>query len=112
MGRDRVRYPDPDMFKPERWIKPERQLQSFDEYEFPVFQGGPRICPGKDLAFFEIKILITELLRRFRLEIEPFFDYRSEEFRKKVTVVNGKSFIEPAMTLIYRGDLNIRIYKR
>ena len=67
MGRDPKRYPEPLQFRPERWIpfKPPPQ------HEFPVFQAGPRICLGMDMAIFEAKTCAVELLRHCRFEMVP-----------------------------------------
>ena len=48
MGRDGERYPEPLLFKPERWIP----FNAPPQHEFPVFQAGPRICLGMDMAIF------------------------------------------------------------
>ncbi|CAE7487140.1 CYP704C1 [Symbiodinium natans] len=66
MGRDPVRYPDPLAFKPERWIP----FTAPPHHEFPVFQAGPRICLGMDMAIFEAKIAAVELLRHLRFELK------------------------------------------
>lgn len=67
MGRDPGRYPDPLAFKPERWIP----FKQPSVYEFPVFQGGPRVCLGKDMAIFEAKLLTAMLVRKFRFRMRP-----------------------------------------
>ena len=67
MGRDPERYESPDEMRPERWI-PWKQP---DPYEFPVFQAGPRVCLGKDMALFEAKLLTAMLVRRFRFVMDP-----------------------------------------
>ena len=61
MGRDPTRYEDPLAFKPERWIP----FKAPSQYEFPVFQAGPRVCLGMDMALFEAKLLTCMLLQRF-----------------------------------------------
>lgn len=66
-------FPDPDRFKPERWA-------SIDPspYEYFVFSGGPRSCPGNWLAFAMIKMAVATILTRYRIAIEPGarIDYR------------------------------------
>lgn len=61
VGRDPIRYPDPDKVDPERWIP----FKQPDMYDFPVFQAGPRICLGRDMAVFETKTLAVRLLQEF-----------------------------------------------
>ncbi|CAE7548329.1 CYP704C1 [Symbiodinium natans] len=65
MGRDPKRYPEPEAFRPERWIP----FTAPSPHEFPVFQAGPRICLGMDMALFEAKIATVELLRHCRFEM-------------------------------------------
>merc|ERR1711972_283159 len=67
MGREAERYPNPLEVRPERWIP-------FTEpapYEFPVFQAGPRICLGKDMAIFEAKLVTCLLLQEYTFELAP-----------------------------------------
>ncbi|MCL7028960.1 hypothetical protein MKW94_006394 [Papaver nudicaule] len=59
-------------FKPERWLERDNinGKSSFvpkDSYTYPVFQAGPRICLGKEMAFLQMKMIVFETLRGFRL---------------------------------------------
>jgi cytochrome P450 len=67
MGRDEKTYPEPDKVKPERWIP----FKEPSPYEFPVFQAGPRICLGQNMAIFEAKIVTAMLLRELSFEMDP-----------------------------------------
>ncbi|CAN0924605.1 Alkane hydroxylase MAH1 [Linum grandiflorum] len=64
-------------FKPERWV-----LQNDDEdgekknkivhvpsYKLSAFLAGPRICPGRQIAFAEMKIVAYSVLSRFKIEV-------------------------------------------
>ncbi len=66
-------YPDPDRFKPERWARIDPS-----SYEYFVFSGGPRICPGSSFAFAALKASIASILTRCRVCISPGtrIDYR------------------------------------
>jgi cytochrome P450 len=55
-------YPDPKLFKPERFL--ERQ---FSPYEFFPFGGGARRCIGEALAQFEMKLVLATILSRYQL---------------------------------------------
>lgn len=86
MGRDPERYPEPLDFRPERWIP----FTPPAPHEFPVFQAGPRICLGMDMALFEAKTLAVELLRHLCFEMVPGQDIT---YGNKVTMdisSNGK----------------------
>jgi cytochrome P450 len=65
MGRDPEMYPEPEKVKPERWIP----FKEPSPFEFPVFQAGPRICLGMNMAIFEAKIVSLMLLRKFDFSI-------------------------------------------
>ena len=38
--------------------------------EFPVFQAGPRVCLGMDMAIFEAKLAACALLQRYNFELK------------------------------------------
>ena len=63
MGR--LNYEDADVFRPDRWI-PFRKPSA---YAFPVFQAGPRICLGMNMAIFEVKLIMISLLRDFSVSL-------------------------------------------
>jgi len=59
-------YPEPLRFRPERW-----QHSDPGPYGYNPFGAGPRMCIGATFAWFEIKIVLSLLLQRFRLELVP-----------------------------------------
>ncbi|CAL5432797.1 unnamed protein product [Camellia sinensis] len=72
-------------FRPERWLEMrdaaagQWSFVARDPYTYPVFQAGPRICLGKEMAFLQMKRVVSGVLRRFRIVpafeegIEPVF---------------------------------------
>ncbi|MCL7027100.1 hypothetical protein MKW94_007024 [Papaver nudicaule] len=74
---------DCNEFRPERWLERDNATGKFsfvakDSYVYPVFQAGPRICLGKEMAFLQMKMVAVEVLRRFRVvpvanDFEPVF---------------------------------------
>ncbi|XP_028765511.1 cytochrome P450 94A2-like [Neltuma alba] len=63
-------------FRPERWLKvvegPDAEgtkwkFVSTDPFTYPVFQAGPRVCLGKEMAFLQMKRIVGGVLRRFRV---------------------------------------------
>ncbi|CAH9073824.1 unnamed protein product [Cuscuta europaea] len=58
-------------FRPERWLNREGDGNlSFvgkDQYIYPVFHAGPRICLGKEMAFLQMKRVVAGILRQFRV---------------------------------------------
>jgi cytochrome P450 len=59
-------YPDPDRFRPERFL--ERKPSPF---EFIAFGGGARRCLGAAFAMLEMKVTLGTLLRGCRLRLAP-----------------------------------------
>ncbi|KAL0418988.1 UNVERIFIED_CONTAM: cytochrome [Sesamum radiatum] len=60
-------------FKPERWLSPggDRFEPPKDGYKFVAFNGGPRTCLGKDLAYLQMKSVASAVLLRYRLSLVP-----------------------------------------
>ncbi|RWR87068.1 cytochrome P450 94B3-like protein [Cinnamomum micranthum f. kanehirae] len=64
-GKDRLE------FRPQRWLEePSSQggVMKVSPYKFPVFQGGPRVCLGKEMAFIQMKFVAASVLRDFELK--------------------------------------------
>ena len=63
---------DWEEYRPERWLEKEDETNKWrfvgkDTYTYPVFQAGPRICLGKEMAFLQMKRVVAGVLRRFRV---------------------------------------------
>ncbi|GLJ16502.1 hypothetical protein SUGI_0281770 [Cryptomeria japonica] len=54
-------------FKPERWLK-EGVYVAEKASKYPVFNAGPRVCPGKDFAYLQMKLVAVLLVYRYRME--------------------------------------------
>merc|ERR1712000_177287 len=54
---------DSDEFKPERFAKPPVP------FSWLPFHGGPRECLGKEMAYLEAKIMLVNLLRKYKLTV-------------------------------------------
>ncbi len=59
-------YPEPERFRPERWL--ERQPST---YEFLPFGAGPRMCIGASFATLAVRVVLPILLQRFRFALAP-----------------------------------------
>ncbi|PIM98194.1 Cytochrome P450 CYP4/CYP19/CYP26 subfamily [Handroanthus impetiginosus] len=55
-------------FKPERWLR-ERRFMSESAYKFTAFNGGPRLCLGKDFAYYQMKFVAASILYRYRVAV-------------------------------------------
>lgn len=87
MGRDPATYPEPEKVKLERWIP----FTNPGPHEFPVFQAGPRICLGMDMALFEAKVAASMLLKQYTFSMAPGEAEKISYGRKlTMTVCNDK----------------------
>ncbi|MDY6901478.1 MAG: cytochrome P450 [Cyanobacteriota bacterium] len=57
-------YPEPNKFKPERFIE-----KQYSPYEYLPFGGGNRRCIGMAFALFEMKLVLTTVLKNLDLSI-------------------------------------------
>ncbi|GJN17124.1 hypothetical protein PR202_gb04167 [Eleusine coracana subsp. coracana] len=60
-------------FRPERWLSGDgtRFEPPKDAYRFVAFNGGPRTCLGKDLAYLQMKSIASAVLLRHSLDLVP-----------------------------------------
>ncbi|XP_052176199.1 cytochrome P450 94B3-like [Diospyros lotus] len=93
-GKDRFE------FRPDRWFdergKDGSRLKPVSPYKFPVFQAGPRVCLGKEMAFIQMKYVVASVLRRF--ELTPV------QLNRPVYV--------PLLTAYMAGGLKMRVKRR
>src|SRR3546814_20003264 len=68
--------PDAEAFNPDRWDN--LKGEAAGAYAFQTFHNGPRVCIGKQLTMVEMKVILVELVSRFRVEAA---EGRSEERR-------------------------------
>jgi cytochrome P450 len=69
-------FPDPSVFRPERWIVDERAGVSEEDVAkaescFFPFSIGPNHCPGKNLAWLELLITTATLLYQMDVRAAP-----------------------------------------
>ncbi|KAK8934879.1 Cytochrome P450 86B1 [Platanthera zijinensis] len=82
-------------YKPERWLRDDR-FMSESAYKFAAFNGGPRLCLGKDFAYYQMKFVAANILRRYR-----------------VSVVEGHPVVpKMALTLYMKHGLKVKLTRR
>jgi len=62
-------WPDPESFQPERFSKPNQE--SHTPFTHLPFGAGPRGCIGGNYAMLQILMILSELLRRYDLQLTP-----------------------------------------
>ncbi|KIK33867.1 hypothetical protein CY34DRAFT_813317 [Suillus luteus UH-Slu-Lm8-n1] len=67
ISRDPDVFPDPDAFKPDRWLDTEGRVR--DDIKFFVFGFGRRVCPGQHVANSSVFINAVFVLWAFRLTL-------------------------------------------
>ena len=73
MGRMKAVWgADCHQYKPERWLH-DGVFVAASSFKFPVFQAGPRICLGKEVAIMQMKLIAASILHHFALSVPPGF---------------------------------------
>lgn len=83
-------------FRPDRWFDEPGLLKTISPYKFPVFQAGPRVCLGKEMAFIQMKYVVASVMRRF--EIKP--------------VCLKEPVFVPLLTGHMAGGFNVKVSRR
>lgn len=65
-------WPDPERFDPMRFT-PE-QVKARHKYAWLPFGGGAHMCLGLHFAYMQVKILMAQLLQRYRIEIAEGYE--------------------------------------
>jgi cytochrome P450 len=93
MNRSRIIWgEDADDFKPERWLE-EGQLKTKTAFEFPVFNGGTRMCLGKKMA----EVVAVQTIATFVLS----FDFEPLDARERISA--------NSLTLPMEGGLPVHL---
>ncbi|KAF2641320.1 cytochrome P450, partial [Massarina eburnea CBS 473.64] len=72
---DKRYWKDPDSFRPERWID-----EGFGDNHgaFNPFSLGPRVCLGINLAYLEMRVILTKLIFSYDWEVVQDLDWDKE----------------------------------
>ena len=94
LQRDARFFPDPEVFRPERWT-PEFK-QSLPPFAYFPFGGGTRRCIGESFAWMELVLVAATIAQRWRLHLEP-----------------GHPVVpQPVVTLRLKHGLRMRVERR
>lgn len=87
--REPLYWPQPDTFRPERWlVQPDDPLYPV-KGAFRPFEFGPRNCIGQELAMLEIKLVMVMTIREFDIRA-TFEEWEAVNGRKGPNMVNGE----------------------
>ncbi|MQM15095.1 hypothetical protein Taro_048031 [Colocasia esculenta] len=84
-------------FRPDRWLTDDGSFSPANPNKYPVFQAGPRVCLGKEMAVMEMKCVVVAVVREFRLQ--------------PLTPAHHPKFA-PGLTATLRGGLPVRVARR
>ncbi|XP_021811395.1 cytochrome P450 86B1-like [Prunus avium] len=57
-------------YKPERWLRSsDGRFMSEPAYKFTAFNGGPRLCLGKDFAYYQMKFVAASIIYRYHVKV-------------------------------------------
>nr|ACZ97413.1 cytochrome P450 CYP4G47 [Zygaena filipendulae] len=74
-------YPNPDKFNPDNFL-PEKSANRH-YYAFVPFSAGPRSCVGRKYAMLKLKIILSTILRNFRVHS----DLKEEDFKLQADII-------------------------
>lgn len=93
---DPAHFRQPEAFVPERWLQPRTAGNGPHEQKaYLAFGAGPRVCPGRYLAAVEMRLVISMMARRFKIELDA--DPESIEEVSAFTMVPNRMPITLAM---------------
>ncbi|KAI9119651.1 hypothetical protein K1719_009527 [Acacia pycnantha] len=90
-------------FRPDRWFDEPvvdqarvGTMKHVSPFTFPVFQAGPRVCLGKEMAYIQMKYVVASIVSRFT--IKP--------------VCQNQPVFVPLLTAHMAGGFKVRVYQK
>ncbi|KAI1865327.1 uncharacterized protein JN550_008375 [Neoarthrinium moseri] len=68
--RSRLNFHEPDSFLPERWLREDEKFSKDHLNASLPFGTGPRVCIGRNLAYMEMRLIISLILWHFDMELD------------------------------------------
>jgi cytochrome P450 len=84
--------PDPNAFRPSRWIDSSGDLIVPEKATFIPWSGGPRICPGMKMAQVEFVATFATLFRATKCEFIGALDDPRENTRMLEALMKDSFF--------------------
>jgi cytochrome P450 len=92
--RDGRIFPEPERFKPERWL--DGSTDDLPKFAYFPFGGGARVCIGNHFATMELKLLLGTLMQHVELKVLPGFKLK----------------LEPIVTLRPKTGVKVRVHRK
>nr|XP_010920219.1 geraniol 8-hydroxylase [Elaeis guineensis] len=89
-GRDGEVWPEPNEFKPERFLDRDVDFRGRDMELIP-FGAGRRICPGLPLAFRIVHLMLASLLQKFEWKLPDGMGPTDVDMTENFGVTLGKA---------------------
>eukprot|EP00192_Tetraselmis_astigmatica_P012249 CAMPEP_0117668544 /NCGR_PEP_ID=MMETSP0804-20121206/11611_1 /TAXON_ID=1074897 /ORGANISM="Tetraselmis astigmatica, Strain CCMP880" /LENGTH=412 /DNA_ID=CAMNT_0005476453 /DNA_START=18 /DNA_END=1254 /DNA_ORIENTATION=+ len=71
MHNDPQLFPDPEVFRPSRFLKDSPEAKARHPYAYLPFGGGPRMCIGYKFALQEIMLGLLTVLKTYSVALDP-----------------------------------------
>ncbi|XP_046820407.1 cytochrome P450 4g15-like [Vespa crabro] len=78
-------YSNPDVFNPDNFLPEKMQQRHY--YAFIPFSAGPRSCVGRKYALLKLKVLISTILRNYKI----LADVSEKDFQLQVDIILKRS---------------------
>ncbi|XP_074644414.1 cytochrome P450 1A1-like [Tubulanus polymorphus] len=75
LAQDENVWEDPHVFRPERFLTADGQIDRSKRNLILPFSAGPRKCPGENLAKFELFVFLASILQKFEILPVPDVEY-------------------------------------
>ncbi|XP_016567381.2 geraniol 8-hydroxylase isoform X1 [Capsicum annuum] len=90
IGRDSTFWEDPLVFKPERFLSLDLDIQG-QNFEMIPFGDGRRMCPGLPLALRMLSVMLGSLLNSFNWKLEADIEPEELDMEEKFGITLAKA---------------------
>ncbi|KAH8881872.1 cytochrome P450 oxidoreductase [Thozetella sp. PMI_491] len=94
LHRDPIVFPEPESYKPERWLEADRDHLAQMNKSWMPFGGGRHTCSGQHISMLEVTKLIPSLILRYDLQwakenmsikVENYFFTAQDDMKVRLT---------------------------